>query len=106
MKKLLAVFLVLGLILYLGCAQETKKPGAKGGAAPSTTKDKDKKPADAKAGPAADKPIAKPEAAPVKDEKADKPAKDEKADKPTKDEKADKPTTPPPAGKAGDAKPK
>jgi hypothetical protein len=98
MKKLLAAFLVLGLVLYLGCAQETKKGPGKGGTTPSTAKDKDKKPSEAKPAPGVDKPTAKPEAtAPKEEKKADKPEKEEK--------KPDKPATPPP-GKAGDEKPK
>ncbi len=93
MKKLVALTLVLGLVLCLGCTKETKKPGTKSAAPAAGQKE-----AGAKA-PAAPEKAVKSEGGPAKEEKA--PAKEEKAggaEKPGKIE------TPP--AKAGEGKEK
>jgi len=92
MKKLVALTLVLGLVLCLGCTKETKKPGTKGPAPAAGQKEAGTK------APAATEKAAKPEGGPAKEEKA--PAKEEKAGEPAKPAKTD---TPPPA-KAGEEK--
>jgi len=92
MKTLVALTLVLGLVLCLGCTRETKKPGPK---APAPTAGH--KEAGTKA-PAATEKAVKPEGGPAKEEKA--PAKEEKAGEPAKE----KSETPPPAAKAGEEK--